>query len=570
MKTLLLLGATLFSILGPSRAFAGSATWNVNPGDGDWNKPANWTPATVPNGPGDIATFDFSISPSVSLSENTEVSSLVFSAGAATYLITARPGRALTISDTGITNNSGQLQSFATMINGAGSPGEIFFLNGASAGSSTAFLNQGGGALGHGTSFFDTATAGNGTFTNAGGSVFGGLTQFFDSSTAGNGTFINLDSGIGLGGAGHTQFFDTSTAGHATITNEPGRTGFIFPGTVFFDDTSDAAESLITSNGTDQVFATGAFATFDTASSAGNATIIANGGSVSGATTAFLGHSTAGSAMLIARGNSSQSGGLITFQESSAGGLSRIKLVGNGTLDISLHDAPGVTIGSLEGKGVVQLGANRLTVGNNDRDTNFGGVIEGTGAFIKSGRGRVILNGASTYTGGTVIRGGTLLVAQQGGSATGNGPVQVNKGTLGGAGRIAGPVTVGNGTDAGVFLSPGLDGKNPAALFLQSTLTFHSFAAYNVTLDSTSTTVDQVAATGVTIESGATAFVRDIGTNMIPVGTAFTIISNTSTSSIAGTFANLADNSSFTLNGNNFLVSYSGGDGNDLTLTVVP
>ncbi len=419
-----------------------------------------------------------------------------------------------------------------------------------------------------GTSFFDTATAENGAFTNAGGSVLGGLTQFFDSSTAGNATFTNLDSGIGLGGAGHTQFFDTSTAGHATITNEPGKTGFIFPGTVFFDDMSDAAESLITSNGTDQVFAVGAFATFDAASSAGNATIIANGGTVSGATTAFMGHSTAGSAMLIARGNSS--GGVITFQESSTGGLSRIKLVGNGMLDLSLHDAPGITIGSLEGKGEVQLGANRLKIGGSDRSTSFGGVIQGTGALMKGGNGWLILNGVSTYTGGTVIMGGALLVAQQGGSATGTGLVQVNEGTLGGAGRISGPVTVGNGTDAAASLSPGLNSTNPAVLSLQRTLTFSSFAAYKVTLDSTMVTVDEVIANGVTIASGAMAFIQDIGTSMIPIGSVFTIISNSSTSPIAGTFANLGDNSSFTLNGNNFLVSYSGGDGNDLTLTVVP
>ena len=54
------------------------------------------------------------------------------------------------------------------------------------------------------------------------------------------------------------------------------------------------------------------------------------------------------------------------------------------------------------------------------------------------------------------------------------------------------------------------------------------------------------------------------------MGTVFIIISNTSTGPTAGTFGNLGDNSVFTLNGNNFLVSYSGGDGNDLTLTVVP
>jgi hypothetical protein len=128
MKTLLLRGATLFSILGPGGAFAGSATWNLNPGDGDWNKPANWTPATVPNGPGDIAGFDFSNLPSVGLSASAEVGSLVFNPGAAIYSISPRPGNVLTISATGITNSSGQLQSFATTVTGSGKPGEIFLL----------------------------------------------------------------------------------------------------------------------------------------------------------------------------------------------------------------------------------------------------------------------------------------------------------------------------------------------------------------------------------------------------------------------------------------------------------
>jgi hypothetical protein len=101
MKTLLLLGVALFSIRSPGSAFAGSATWNLNPSNGDWNKPANWTPATIPNGPGDIATFDFSNRPSVALSANTEASSLVFNPGAAIYLIRPKPGNVLTISGTG-------------------------------------------------------------------------------------------------------------------------------------------------------------------------------------------------------------------------------------------------------------------------------------------------------------------------------------------------------------------------------------------------------------------------------------------------------------------------------------
>ena len=101
-------------------------------------------------------------------------------------------------------------------------------------------------------------------------------------------------------------------------------------------------------------------------------------------------------------------------------------------------------------------------------------------------------------------------------------------------------------------------------------LAFRSLAAYKVTLNSTTAAADDVIADGVTIGSGAIAIIRDIGTDIIPVGTVFIIISNTSTGPTAGTFGNLGDNSSFTLNGNNFLVSYSGGDGNDLTLTVVP
>ena len=39
---------------------------------------------------------------------------------------------------------------------------------------------------------------------------------------------------------------------------------------------------------------------------------------------------------------------------------------------------------------------------------------------------------------------------------------------------------------------------------------------------------------------------------------------------ITGTFNNLGEGEIITVNGNNFQASYSGDDGNDLTLTVVP
>jgi hypothetical protein len=48
------------------------------------------------------------------------------------------------------------------------------------------------------------------------------------------------------------------------------------------------------------------------------------------------------------------------------------------------------------------------------------------------------------------------------------------------------------------------------------------------------------------------------------------VINNTAASAIVGRFSNLPDGSTFASNGNNFQVSYRGGTGNDLTLTVVP
>ena len=61
-----------------------------------------------------------------------------------------------------------------------------------------------------------------------------------------------------------------------------------------------------------------------------------------------------------------------------------------------------------------------------------------------------------------------------------------------------------------------------------------------------------------------------MGTSTLPIGTVFTIINNTAAGRIAGTFSNLADGAMITVGPNNFQANYEGGDGNDLTLTVVP
>ena len=56
----------------------------------------------------------------------------------------------------------------------------------------------------------------------------------------------------------------------------------------------------------------------------------------------------------------------------------------------------------------------------------------------------------------------------------------------------------------------------------------------------------------------------------LPPGTVLTVISNIGASPIVGAFDNLPDGAVVTINGNNLQFNYSGGDGNDLTLTGKP
>jgi hypothetical protein len=120
-------------------------------------------------------------------------------------------------------------------------------------------------------------------------------------------------------------------------------------------------------------------------------------------------------------------------------------------------------------------------------------------------------------------------------------------------------------------LAPAAGNAVPATLTTSSTLILNADATYDCKARAKTNQVqsDQAAANGVTI-NGATFSFHIQATGSLGLGTVLTVISNTSANPISGTFSNLPDGAIVTVNGNNFQASYTGGDGNDLTLTVVP
>jgi len=239
---------------------------------------------------------------------------------------------------------------------------------------------------------------------------------------------------------------------------------------------------------------------------------------------------------------------------------------------LDLTNTAEISLGSIEGDGLVKLGANRLITGANNLSTTFSGTIQDTGSVTKIGHGILTLSSENIYTGGTTIEGGKLVIANQSGSATGSGPVSVTRGKLGGSGIIAGATTIGTGSGTGSFLAPAAGTSVQATLTIQNALTFNADATYTCTFkgNPNRAKTDQMIATGVTISSGAMIELVGHTSGTLAQGRVLTLISNTSANPINGTFSNLADGSTVTINGNNFRASYEGGDGNDLTLTVVP
>jgi autotransporter-associated beta strand protein len=526
--------AVAAALLAATSALAQDATWLLNPGSGNFNTAANWTPATVPTGTAFFGTSNItnlSFTPST-----TNVGGFTFNAGASNYTFVSDftlinfngagiviNGGSATITNNFLLNfNNSSTAGSATINNN----GALSFNNSSTAGvaaiNNNASLNFNNGSTAGGATitnnsalaFNDQSMAGHATIIN------NGTLGFSNSSTAASATITNNDTGTLVFGASSTagnatitnndsvKFTDTSTAGGATITNNNGE--------LRFSNSSTAGSATInnTNNG---------FLVFEDSSTAGSATITNTTGMV------FNNNSTAGSATVTNRNlllfnDSSTAGsatitnnGFLGFFGTGTGGTARLingsvgtldlpglppeiaeqfkaLLIGAGmtaTIDLSGLTGAGMTAGSIEGAGTIRLGSKNLAVGANNLSTTFAGILQdggsggGTGGSLtKTGTGTLTLTGTNTYTGATTIDGGALIV--NGSIASSSLTTVNNGGTLGGAGTVGNTQVNSGGTFA--------PGNSPGTITVVGNLAFQSGALYLVQVNSSTASSANVTA----------------------------------------------------------------------------
>ncbi|MBA2434741.1 MAG: autotransporter-associated beta strand repeat-containing protein [Chthoniobacterales bacterium] len=590
------LWCSVLLLLSSIAAQAGSATWKVDPGSSDWDTAINWTPATVPYGETDIATFGVSNTTNITVGEapNGEdaaniMGEILFQPGASAYTITAIPVSDVILPTTleffgrGISNDSGVVQNFvAANSSGTHAASRIAFHNSASLGENTIITHEGGadsipdGLYGAFTWFLDTATVANTTLINNGGTVrgsYGGSCILWDFATADNATFINNPGEVAGAGGGFTEMLGFGSVGSSTfIANGPTVSGA--QGGLLAIYSGEAAGARFILNGATVPNAAGA--QIYVYGGSGYATFTGNGGQGAGALGGVIDlFDLPGSSQTVVIANAGTNGGSgarILIENDASPSKGQFRVFGNGLLDLTKAKPPGPTIGSLEGDGLVSLVTSALSIGGNNLSTTFSGTIQDAGSIAKVGTGTLTLSNANLYTGGTTVTQGTLVASNLSGSGTGTGPVLTNAGTLGGSGIISGAVTVGTGSGAGAFLAPAHGGKKQLTLTIQSSLTFNSDSTYTYTFKAKNnrSKTDKVVANGVTIKNGASINLSGTTQGALTQGTALTLIKNTAATPIVGTFNNLPDDAIVNVNGNNFQADYQGGDDNDLTLTVVP
>lgn len=202
------------------------------------------------------------------------------------------------------------------------------------------------------------------------------------------------------------------------------------------------------------------------------------------------------------------------------------------------------------------------TVSGAFQDHDRGGPTALTGIKLDSS-GALRLTGANTYTGPTTVSNGTLLLN---GSHTGGDTYSVASGaTLGGTGSTDATVSLVSGS---ALAGGNADGLGTLTLSGAGGLPLSTGVNFRVAIDGTGANEHSaVAVTGGSVTLGSATLVID-DSGYATGDDTIIIVDNQTGSGVSGTFSGLAEGDTIT-NNNDWLISYIGGDGNDVTLTRV-
>jgi len=194
-----------------------------------------------------------------------------------------------------------------------------------------------------------------------------------------------------------------------------------------------------------------------------------------------------------------------------------------------------------------------------DRFT-ISGVISGTDGFEKHGPGIVILTGANTYTGPTIVDETELRV--DGSTAVGADFTVKTGATLSGSGTIAGAVAV----ESGGTVSPGFG----LGVLGTGNVSFASGASFNTLITGAAAGTDhnQLQVTGTVNLGGSTLNIDDGDYDAVGDETYVLIDNDGTEDGVTGIFKDLPEGTMVTVGGKQFPISYVGGDGNDVVLGV--
>lgn len=232
----------------------------------------------------------------------------------------------------------------------------------------------------------------------------------------------------------------------------------------------------------------------------------------------------------------------------------------NSDITATAVDTSELQLGDTGADGNVNVNGHILTLGNAVINNSLTG--SGTLSVDSTANGNVDLKHPDSFSGAVNVTQGTLFVDDASSLSSASAVTVASGAFLKGNGGVSSATIQSGGTVA--------PGHSPGCI-TASSMTING--TYNTEIGGTTacTEYDQLqVSNSVDVSNGTlqVSFVNGFGSSA-SVGQTFTIINNSGSNPVTGTFAGLPEGGTFTSGGVTFRISYQGGNGNDVVLTVV-